>query len=97
MTRRFGSIPCRVYPGAFDGEYQVQILPPGQTQEVFSFAPVSSTNEVKTPVLPTGTSGTLQVVVVGESGESYLIDLPGETHPIGPRLRVPKNWVSVQS
>ncbi len=94
MRRRTATIPCRVFPGAFSHEYEVQVDPPDSVQPVFAFAPVTATR-VSATVDIAGVLARLVVVLVDESAEHYIIDLPGETHPIGPRLRVPKHFVTV--
>ena len=87
-------IPCTVFPGMFSGELQFQVRPPGEEAiHVFAATSSSGININAAQVGPEGIHGQLRAMLVQDLGENLIIDLPGETLPRGPRIRVPKSFV----
>ena len=89
-------IPCRVYPGMFDREYQVTVELPGHGKLV-TFAPKGY---VKIPgggeVGPEGADGSVLAAIVEdiEGADDLVVQLPGDAMPSGSRVRVPKRLVA---
>lgn len=85
-------VPCIVFPGMFNGELQFQVQPPG-AEAIHVYAANSTTNIEPHQVPSSGIDGLLKALLVQDLGDRVIIDLPGETLPIGPRIRVPKSFV----
>lgn len=86
-------LPCMIFPGMFSGEYQFEIRPPDQ-DPIYCFATSSSAVFTTVSVLPNGVPGFLKAQVVQDLGSRMIVDLPGHTASRGPRVSVPKGFVS---
>lgn len=88
-------IPCTLYTGMFPGEVQAEIAPPGQ-ESIYVFTSDRSTStSTGTPATSTGVKGRLFATMVGESTDHVIVDLPGESTPIGPRVWIIKGFVRI--
>lgn len=78
-------IPATVYPGVFDGEYQVTIQAGKKELSLnVSVDFVDVTKDVK----PDGTAGYLRVEIVDKEGSNFLVTLPGEVQGASSRVRL---------
>ena len=85
-------IPVKVYPGVFDGEYQVTI----PTERGDIHLNVSSDFvEVDEAPNDNGVGGRLKVDIVRENGGYFVLALPGEVQGALSRVNMPKGLLQV--
>lgn len=85
-------IPVRVYPGIFEGEYQVSV----NTDQGEVHLNVSS-DFVEVEEVPTdsGVTGRLRVDIVRENEDRFLVALPGEVQGAPSRVNLSKGQLQV--
>lgn len=86
------TMPCKVYPGMFDREYQVMLEIPG-LGKVALFASASLIDTKGETPTPGGVAGMISVDVVAAEGDQIILELPGDTIQFGPRVQVPATFV----
>ena len=69
-------IPAQIYPGMFDGEFQVTLDLPGHGKINLN-VPSLYVEPSATPT-SVGVAGYLRVDIVGATGDSFVIALPGD-------------------
>ncbi|MFQ5879787.1 MAG: hypothetical protein ACE5IZ_06425 [Dehalococcoidia bacterium] len=86
------NVPCTIYPGFFDGEYQVTLeIPRLGRVGLFVSASLVDTKG-KTPTAE-GVPGTISVDLVAAEGDRIILELPGDTVQVGPRVQVPVTFI----
>lgn len=84
-------IPARVFPGIFDEEFQVTVRI-GQ-QEVSSNV-AGDFVVVEGKPGEDGIDGFLKIDIVDDTGDAFVVVLPGEVEGLPSRVSVPKEMVS---
>lgn len=85
------AVPAKVFPGAFDSEYQVTVI---VDQREINLNVGEDFVIVEGEPSESGTDGMLRVHIVGQEGDAFLVALPGEVDGLPSRIRLPKEMLT---